>query len=143
MIKLTNNKIMKKIKKNLGLIIMTCSLFFIGVSLNAQTFVKHYDHVLKKDRVNNERSDVERANLSVIFSGNDRGDIIFYFGSGDVKRYIKTGKIIQGTSKDNLSYRYINTVDEDKNKVILQLFDNGVFRVHTQDITYEYQEVGD
>jgi len=115
---------------------------FITLSMNSQTFVKHYDLVIIKDRVNNDQSGVKDTDLSVIFSGDSRGDIIFYFGSGDVKRYIKTGKITQGTSKDNLSYRYINTVDEDKNEIILQLFDNGVFRVHTQDVTYEYQEVG-
>jgi hypothetical protein len=115
---------------------------FITLSMNSQTFVKHYDLVIIKDRVNNDQSGVEDTDLSVIFSGDSRGDIIFYFGSGDVKRYIKTGKITQGASKDNLSYRYINTVDEDKNEIILQLFDNGVFRVHTQDVTYEYQEVG-
>lgn len=115
---------------------------FITLSMNSQSFVKHYNLVIIKDRVNNDQSGVEDTDLSVIFSGDSRGDIIFYFGSGDVKRYIKTGKITQGASKDNLSYRYINTVDEDKNEIVLQLFDNGVFRVHTQDVTYEYQEVG-
>jgi hypothetical protein len=115
---------------------------FITLSMNSQSFVKHYNLVIIKDRVNNDQSGVKDTDLSVIFSGDSRGDIIFYFGSGDVKRYIKTGKITQGASKDNLSYRYINTVDEDKNEIILQLFDNGVFRVHTQDVTYEYQEVG-
>ena len=134
---------MKKIKKNLTLIIMTCSLFFIGAALNAQTFVRHYDHFVKKDRITNKISDIQQVDLKVIFSGNDKGDIIMYFDSGlniHADRYYKTGKIYDGVSKDGLTYRYIETYNEKKEKVIMQLFDNGVFRVHGQETTYEYQQ---
>ena len=48
-------------------------------SMNAQVFVKNYDKYLKEDRINNEVSILEDIKLSVIFIGNDRGDIVFYF----------------------------------------------------------------
>jgi len=108
--------------------------------VSSQSFIKHYDHVIKKDRVNNEISQWEPTNLIAIFSGNNKGDVVLYFSTGTVERYTKTGVIKQGISKDGLEYRYIHTFDEHRIQTILQLFDSGVFRVHTQDETYEYQQ---
>lgn len=135
---------MKKIKKNLRLIIVTCSLFFISASLNAQTFVKYYDFVTKTDRITHTIGEIEPTNITAVFSGNDKGDILIFFNSGmsvHVDRYYKTGKIYSGLSKDNFRYRYIETRNEKKEKIIMQLFDDiGIFRVHTQDATFEYKE---
>ena len=132
---------MKKSTKIFLLKSFALLVFSIGTSMNAQTFVKHYDHVLKKDRINNEIGKLEEINLKVIFSGNDKGDIVFYFDSSEsAERYYKVGTIKEGVSKDGLKYRYITTNSEDGNKVIMQLFDNGIFRVHSQDYTMEYQE---
>ncbi len=131
---------MKKSTKTFLLKSFAVVVFLVGSSMNAQTFVKHYDKFLKKDRINNEVSKLEDTKLSVIFSGNDRGDIVFYFDSGDADRYYKVGTIKDGVSKDNLKYRYISTVDESGKSVIIQLFDNGVLRLHAQDYTIEYQE---
>ncbi len=116
------------------------SALFISLTINAQSFSSYYDHVIKRDRVNNELSEWEQTNLIAIFSGDDKGDVVLYFSTGKVQRYTKTGKIIEGVSKNGFKYRYIHTVDEHKVHTILQLFDNGVFRVHTQDETYEYQQ---
>jgi hypothetical protein len=112
----------------------------IGSTVNAQTFVRKYDGFIKNDRVNNEITKLQDTKLSVFFSGNDKGDIIFYFDSGEVQRYYKVGTIKSGVSKDNLKYRYITTVDEDGAKVAIQLFDNGVLRVHKDDYYMEYKE---
>lgn len=135
---------MKKIKKNLRLIIVTCSLFFISASLNAQTFVKYYDFVTKTDRITHTIGEIEPTNITAVFSGNDKGDILIFFNSGmsvHVDRYYKTGKIYSGLSKDSFRYRYIETRNEKKEKIIMQLFDDiGIFRVHTQDATFEYKE---
>lgn len=135
---------MKKIKKNLRLIIVTCSLFFISASLNAQTFVKYYDFVTKTDRITHTINETEPTNITAVFSGNEKGDILIFFNSGisvHVDRYYKTGKIYSGLSKDSFRYRYIETRNEKKEKIIMQLFDDiGIFRVHTQDATFEYKE---
>ena len=114
--------------------------FAFTVAASSQTFVKHYDHVLKKDRINNEIDKIEDIKLSVIFSGNDKGDIVFYFDSGEAQRYYKTGTIRKGVSKDKLQYRYITALAEDNTKIIIQLFDNGVLRMHYQDYTMQYME---
>ena len=131
---------MKKSTKIFLLKSFVVLILMVGSSMNAQTFVKHYDKYLKKDRINNEVTKLESTKLSVIFSGNDRGDIVFYFDSGEADRYYKVGTIKEGVSKDNLKYRYISTVDENGKSVIIQLFDNGVLRLHAQDYTIEYQE---
>lgn len=112
----------------------------ICLTTSAQSYSSYYDHVIKRDRVNNELSEWEQTNLIAIFSGDEKGDVVLYFSSGKVQRYSKTGKIINGVSKDGLKYRYINATNEAKEPVTLQLFDIGVFRIHTQDATYEYQQ---
>lgn len=117
---------------------------FITLATNAQTFVKYYDYVTKTDRMTHAIGETEPTNITAVFSGNDKGDILIFFNSGmseHVDRYYKTGKILSGLSKDSFRYRYIETRNEKKEKVIMQLFDDiGVFRVHTQDATFEYKE---
>jgi len=117
---------------------------FIVMSMNSQTFTKHYDCFTKTDRITNTISEIESTSLTVVFSGNDKGDILTLFNSGisiHSDRYYKTGKIYNGISKDGFRYRYIETQNEKKEKVIMQLFDDiGVFRIHIQDATFEYKE---
>lgn len=119
-------------------------MLLISMSVSAQTFVKYYDRVAKTDRITHTISEIEPTSITAVFSGNDKGDILIFFNSGmsvHVDRYYKTGKIYSGLSKDNFRYRYIETRNEQKEKIIMQLFDDiGIFRVHTQDATFEYKE---
>ena len=120
------------------------AIFFATVTTSAQTFVKYYDFVTKTDRITHTIGETEPTNITAVFSGNDKGDILIFFNSGmsvHVDRYYKTGKIYSGLSKDSFRYRYIETRNEKKEKIIMQLFDDiGIFRVHTQDATFEYKE---
>ena len=120
------------------------AMFFATVTTSAQTFVKYYDFVTKTDRITHTIGETEPTNITAVFSGNDKGDILIFFNSGmsvHVDRYYKTGKIYSGLSKDSFRYRYIETRNEKKEKIIMQLFDDiGIFRVHTQDATFEYKE---
>ena len=124
--------------------LLLIALFLTTVTINAQTFVKYYDYVTKTDRITHVISETEPTNITAVFSGNDKGDILIFFNSGmseHVDRYYKTGKIYSGLSKDSFRYRYIETRNEKKEKIIMQLFDDiGIFRVHTQDATFEYKE---
>jgi hypothetical protein len=126
------------------LLTLTLTLF-ISMMMSAQTFTKNYDHFIKKDKSAHVVSELQETNVTVVFSGNDKGDIIILNNSGlelRVDRYYKTGGIYEGTSKDGFKYRYIETRSEKGEKVIMQLFDIGVFRVNGQDFIYEYQQVG-
>lgn len=117
---------------------------FISLATSAQTFTRYYDHVIVKDGITRTIDSLERTSTTVVFSGNDKGDIIVLTNTGlnlRAERYYKTGRIYDGTSKDGFKYRYIETRNESKQKVIMQLFDIGVFRIHTQKGTYEYQEL--
>ena len=124
--------------------LLLATALFISLATNAQTFVKRYDHVIKTDRVNGSVSPWQQTDITAIFSGNEKGDIIIYTNTGLVNhadRYTKVGHILPGKAKDGATYRYIETRNEKKEKVIMQLFDDiGVFRVHTQDATFEYKE---
>ena len=124
--------------------LLLTAMFFATITINAQTFVKYYDFVTKTDRITHTIGETEPTNITAVFSGNDKGDILIFFNSGmsiHVDRYYKTGKIFSGLSKDNFRYRYIETRNEKKEKIIMQLFDDiGIFRVHTQDATFEYKE---
>ena len=115
----------------------------ISMTVSAQTFTKYYDHVIKKDRHNYSMGEWESTSLYAIFSGNDKGDIILYFDNNintRADRYYKTGRICNGTSKDGFKFRYIETLNEKKEKVTIQLFDIGVLRIHTSDSILEYQQ---
>jgi hypothetical protein len=124
--------------------LLLMAMFFATVATSAQTFVKYYDFVTKTDRITHTIGETEPTNITAVFSGNDKGDILIFFNSGmsvHVDRYYKTGKIYSGLSKDSFRYRYIETRNEKKEKIIMQLFDDiGIFRVHTQDATFEYKE---
>ena len=124
--------------------LLLTAMFFATITINAQTFVKYYDFVTKTDRITHTIGETEPTNITAVFSGNDKGDILIFFNSGmsvHVDRYYKTGKIYSGLSKDSFRYRYIETRNEKKEKIIMQLFDDiGIFRVHTQDATFEYKE---
>ena len=116
---------------------------FISVATSAQTFTRHYDYVAIKEGNYRTIAELMSTDIHVVFSGNDKGDIIILTNTGlslRAERYYKTGRIYDGTSKDGFKYRYIETRSESKQKVIMQLFDIGVFRVHTQDATFEYKE---
>ena len=124
--------------------LLLAATLFISLALSAQTFTRRYDHVITKNKQTNKFSNLEWTNVTTIFSGNDKGDIIILTNTNselNADRYYKTGRIYDGVSKDGFKYRYIETHNEKGEKVIMQLFDIGVFRVHTQDATYEYQEL--
>lgn len=124
--------------------LLLAATLFISLATSAQTFTRHYDLIVTKNKDTNVVTEVETTNVTAIFSGNDKGDIIILNSTATdliADRYYKTGRIYDGTSKDGFKYRYIETRNESKQKVIMQLFDIGVFRIHTQKGTYEYQEL--
>jgi len=122
--------------KKLLLTALTCLI--LSLVTNAQTFVRHYSNVIKRDKATNRLSEWEETNLNVIFSGNAKGDIIFYYDLGEVERYYKITEIFHGTTANDLKYRYITTVNEKKDTVMMQLYDNGIFRVHRSKYILEY-----
>jgi hypothetical protein len=116
---------------------------FISVATSAQTFTRHYDYVAIKEGNYRTIAELMSTDIHVVFSGNDKGDIIVLSNLTDnlsAVRYYKTGRIFDGKSKDGFKFRYIETRDEKGEKVIMQLFDIGVFRIHKQGTTWEYQQ---
>ena len=123
--------------------LLLAAVLFISLATSAHTFTRHYDLVVTKSNSSNRITEVEPTNVTAIFSGNDKGDIIILNSTATdliAERYYKTGRIYEGTSKDGFKYRYIETRNEKQEKVIIQLFEMGVFRIHTSQATYEYQQ---
>jgi len=123
--------------------LLLAAVLFISLATSAQTFTRHYDLVVTKSNSSNRITEVEPTNVTAIFSGNDKGDIIILNSTATdliADRYYKTGRIYEGTSKDGFKYKYIETRNEKQEKVIMQLFEMGVFRIHTSQATYEYQQ---
>jgi hypothetical protein len=120
------------------LLLTTLICFTLSLVTNAQTFVRHYSNVIKRDKTTNKLGEWEDTNLNVIFSGNAKGDIIFYYDLGEVERYYKITEIFHGVTANDLKYRYITTVNEKKDTVMMQLYDNGIFRVHRNKYILEY-----
>jgi hypothetical protein len=132
---------MKKTTKLSLLVLITFMTFLLGQTMQSQTFVKHYNKVIGKNTTTNEYSSWADTNLTAIFSGNDKGDIILYYSDNNVERFIKSGKITSGVNKQGLKFRYIETHNETGDKVTLQLFDNDIFRVLYTDYIIEYQNI--
>jgi hypothetical protein len=124
--------------KKLLLVVLAFFTLSFGMNVNAQTFVRHYNNVIKRDKATNKLGEWEETNLNVIFSGNAKGDIIFYYDLGEVERYYKITEIFHGVTTNDLKYRYITTINEKKDTVMMQLYDNGVFRVHHKKFILEY-----
>ena len=118
-------------------------MLFISMMVSSQTFTRHYDYIAVKEKGSRAPHELFPTDITVVFSGNDKGDIIVLSNLSynlTADRYYKTGRIYDGISKEGFKYRYIETRNEKKEKVIIQLFDIGVFRIHTKGVTYEYQK---
>lgn len=118
-------------------------MLLISMVMSAQTFTRHYDYIAVKERGARSPYELFPTDITVVFSGNDKGDIIVLSNLSSnlsADRYYKTGRIYDGISKEGFKYRYIETLNEKKEKVIIQLFDIGVFRILTKGVTYEYQK---
>jgi hypothetical protein len=121
-------------------------MLLISMMMSSQTFTRHYDYLAVKERGARSPYELFPTDITVVFSGNDKGDIIVLQNLSfnlTADRYYKTGKIYDGISKEGFKFRYIETRNEKKEKVIIQLFDIGVFRIHTKGVTYEYQKSND
>ena len=55
---------------------------FISLVTNAQTFTRYYDHVIVKDGITRTIDSLEQTSTTVVFSGNDKGDIIVLTNTG-------------------------------------------------------------
>jgi hypothetical protein len=132
---------MKKSTKLCLVVLLTFMTFLLGQTMQSQTFVKHYNKVISKNMVTNEYSSWSDINLIAIFSGNDKGDIILYYSDDNVERFTKISKITSGLNKQGLKYRYIEANNESGDKITLQLYDNGIFRLVYPEYIIEYQNI--
>lgn len=112
----------------------------LGVSTNAQTksYVLKYDTFRKTTKNPKVKVRNKKTKLYVIFSGDEKGDVILFFNENKVERYKKTNQIQEGVNKEGKPFRWIATVREDGIPALLQLFDNNVLRIHYRGYNIEY-----
>jgi hypothetical protein len=112
----------------------------LGVSANAQTksYTLKYNTSIKTTKNPKAKFKAKDIDLYVIFSGDDKGDVILFFNEYKIERYKKSNHIQEGVNKEGKPFRWIATVREDGVPALLQLFDNNVLRIHYQGYTIEY-----
>ena len=115
-------------------------VLILGVSTNAQTksYTLKYNTSIKTTKNPKVKFKVKDIDLYVIFSGDDKGDVILFFNEYKIERYKKSNQIQEGVNKEGKPFRWIATVREDGVRALLQLFDNNVLRIHYQGYTIEY-----
>ena len=119
-------------------------VIMIGLSSNAQTFIKNYNAFYSSKDFYNIKEQKEivwsEVNLSVIFSGDDKGDIIFYYGD-TAKRYHKTGKVVEGKTPNGKTYRYISCIEEAGPACKVLRYDTGALKVIYDDYFLEFHNL--
>lgn len=95
--------------------------FLFGVSLcNAQdSFVKKYTSYITK--TNDKLSEWEDTDLTVVFNEKGTNNVVLYY-PGKTKTFYKIGNIEKDKTKSGEDYQVIQCVDDDGNKLSLQLF---------------------
>lgn len=99
-------------------------LFFCITTVNAQdTFVVKYTSLITK--IDNKLGEWEKVDLTVVFNEKNTNNVVLYYPNKTITLY-KIGGV--ETSKTNIGdeYQIIDCVDEEGNKLSLQLFSDAM-----------------
>jgi len=99
------------------------ALLLLSMSVFAQdTFVKKYTSMVSK------KEDVlqpwERVNVTVVFNAKGSKDIVFYYSTGNTRTFHQITDVTEGKTEDGQGYQFVHCVDQDGNRVGVQLFND-------------------
>ena len=102
------------------------------------TFVRKYTSYLTK--TNDKLSDWEEIDLTVVFNEKTTNNVVLYYPT-KTKTLYKIGSIKTNTTVGGHEYQVIDCIDEEGNKLSLQLF-SGAMRIilHDGDGYIEFHE---
>lgn len=105
-------------------IIITMTLLICFNISNAQdTFVRKYTSYVTK--TNNELSEWEDIDLTVVFNEKNTNNVVLYYPS-KTKTLYKIGNVESNKTNNGDEYQIIECVDEEGNKLSLQLFSDAM-----------------
>jgi len=99
------------------------ALLLLSVTVFSQeAFVKKYTSMVSK------KEDVlqpwERIDVTVVFNSKGSNDIVFYYATGNTRKFHQITDVTEGKTEDGQGYQFVNCVDQDGNKVGIQLFND-------------------
>ena len=87
-----------------------------------ETFVKKYTSMIsKKDGV---LQPWERVDVTVVFNPKKVRDIVIYYSTGNTLTLHQIGGATNGKTEDGQGYQIVECIDQDGEKVAIQLFDD-------------------
>jgi hypothetical protein len=99
------------------------SLLLLSASMFAQeTFVKKYNSIISKK--NDVVQPWEKTDVTVVFNPKGVRDIVFYYSSGKTLILHQISGAKEGKTTDGSGYQIVECLDEDGDKVAVQLFDD-------------------
>ncbi len=103
--------------------LLICSLLLLSASMFAQeTFVKKYNSIISKK--NDVVQPWEETDVTVVFNPKGVRDIVFYYSSGKTLILHQISGAKEGKTTDGAGYQIVECLDEDGDKVAVQLFDD-------------------
>jgi hypothetical protein len=101
----------------------SCILLFVFFSIsitNAQeTFVRKYTNCISK--IGEKLGDWEEIDLTVVFNEKNTNNVVLYYPN-KTKTLYKIGNVKTSKTVDGDEYQLIDCIDEEGNKLSLQLF---------------------
>ena len=107
------------------LLIITAFLMFTLTSISQKTFVKKYTSYITVNTETKTKSAWEDLDLTVVFNEKETDNIVMYYPDR-VKKLYKVGVVENGKTTDGDSYQAIECIDDEGDKVYLQLFQDGL-----------------
>lgn len=98
------------------------------ITFAQETFVRKYVSMITTN--NFVKSEVEDADVTVVFNPNHQKRIIFYFSNGNNRVYYQLEGVTTGKTNAGEEYQFIKCLDEEGITTFIQLFDElGCLRV--------------
>ena len=99
------------------------ALLLLSVTVFSQeAFVKKYTSMVSK------KEDVlqpwERIDVTVVFNSKGSKDIVFYYATGNTRTFHQITDVTEGKTEDGQGYQFVHCVDQDGNRVGVQLFND-------------------
>jgi len=111
-------------KKILLISMLLCSTIIFA----QETFVRKYVSMITTN--NFVKSEIQDADVTVVFNSDKQNKIVFYFSNGNNRVYYQLEGVTEGKTNAGEQYQFIKCLDEEGITTFIQLFDElGCLRV--------------
>ena len=109
-------------------ILLILMLLFGTITFAQETFVRKYVSMIATN--NFVKSEIQDADVTVVFNSDEKNKVVFYFSNGNTRTYYQLEGVTEGKTNSEESYQLIKCLDEQGVTTFIQLFDElGCLRV--------------